>query len=174
MPLSDAQREQAERRIRAAIDRLLAGQIPPGGGCDAKTLALEAGISRASLYRTYPHLKEEFERRRDAALVGGGHPDRREQQIGRLREHNTRLTAKLAQAAVELREERAARQQALSALAAADDAIQRLRRQLDAARRHVLRDGVRAPLAAVPALRAVPEAGKADLRRTGEGQCPPA
>jgi hypothetical protein len=64
-----------------------------------------------------------------------------------------------AQAAAELREERAARQQALSALAAADDTVQRLRRQLDAARRLSPRDGVRAALAAVPALRAVTDAG---------------
>jgi hypothetical protein len=67
MALSHQQRDQIERRIRAAIDRLLAGQIPPGGACDVKTLAREAGISCASLYRTWGHLKDEFEQRRAAA-----------------------------------------------------------------------------------------------------------
>ncbi|MER6572840.1 hypothetical protein ABT288_43480 [Streptomyces sp. NPDC001093] len=57
MALSHQQRDQIERPIRAAIDRLLAGQISPGGACDVKTLAREAGISRASLHRTWGHLK---------------------------------------------------------------------------------------------------------------------
>ncbi|MEU0283471.1 hypothetical protein [Streptomyces sp. NPDC006195] len=69
--LSHQQREQIERRIRAAIDRLLAGQIPPGGACDIKTLAREAGVSRAALYRTWGHLKDEFEKRRAAAWTAG-------------------------------------------------------------------------------------------------------
>ncbi|MCX5012452.1 hypothetical protein OG765_15805 [Streptomyces sp. NBC_00555] len=55
------------RDVRAAIDRLLAGQIPAGGACDVKALAREAGISRASLYRTWGRLKDEFEKRRAAA-----------------------------------------------------------------------------------------------------------
>lgn len=45
-----AERDQIEWRIRGAIDRLLTGHFPPGGACDVKTLAREAGISRASLY----------------------------------------------------------------------------------------------------------------------------
>ncbi|MFD7703347.1 hypothetical protein [Streptomyces caelestis] len=60
MALSHQQRDQIERRIRAAIDRLLDGQIPPGGACDVKTLAREAGVSRASLYRTWGHLKDDL------------------------------------------------------------------------------------------------------------------
>lgn len=71
MALSRTQRDQVERRIRAAIDRLLAGQIPHGGACDVKTLAREAGISRAALYRTWGHLKDEFEKRRAAAWAAG-------------------------------------------------------------------------------------------------------
>jgi hypothetical protein len=78
MALSHQQRDQIERRIRAAIDRLLAGQIPLGGACDVKTLAREAGISRASLYRTWGHLKDEFEKRRAAAWAAGRPPDPRE------------------------------------------------------------------------------------------------
>ena len=55
------QRRQTEQQIRAAADALLRGDIPPDGKCDVTTLARQAGVSRAALYRTYPHLKEEFE-----------------------------------------------------------------------------------------------------------------
>jgi hypothetical protein len=37
--ISAAQRIQNENRIRAAMDRLLRGEIPPGGSCDITTLA---------------------------------------------------------------------------------------------------------------------------------------
>ncbi|MFJ7495855.1 hypothetical protein ACIQZB_32665 [Streptomyces sp. NPDC097727] len=49
MALSPEQRDQIERRIRAAIDRLLAGQIPVGEACDVKPLA--AASSRAARRR---------------------------------------------------------------------------------------------------------------------------
>ena len=55
--------------------RLLRGDIPPDGKCDVTTLARQAGVSRAALYRTYPHLKEEFERRLAALHAGGTAPD---------------------------------------------------------------------------------------------------
>ena len=54
-------RRETEQRIRAAAGALLRGDIPPGGKCDITTLARQAGVSRATLYRSYPHLKEEFE-----------------------------------------------------------------------------------------------------------------
>ena len=63
MRTSAEQRRQAEQRIRAAAGTLLRGDIPPDGKCDITTLARQAGVSRAALYRTYPHLKDEFERR---------------------------------------------------------------------------------------------------------------
>jgi hypothetical protein len=46
--ISPIQRRQAEDSIRAAMDRLLRGQIPPGGTCDITTLAREAGFSEQS------------------------------------------------------------------------------------------------------------------------------
>jgi hypothetical protein len=45
MRISAAQRAQNENHVRAAMDRLLRGEIPPDGNCDVKTLAREAGFS---------------------------------------------------------------------------------------------------------------------------------
>lgn len=130
MALSHQQRDQTERRIRAAIDRLLAGQIPPGGACDVKTLAREAGISRASLYRTWGHLKDEFEKRRAAAWAAGQQPDPREARVSRLRDLNQRLTSKLARTHIEFNQLKEHHHLLLSVLAAKDDELQRLRREL--------------------------------------------
>ncbi|WP_346167727.1 hypothetical protein [Streptomyces javensis] len=130
MALSQEQRDQIERRIRAAIDRLLSGKIPPGGACDIKTLAREAGISRASLYRTWGHLKDEFEKRRAAAWAAGQQPDPREARIARLRDLNHRLTGKLARTHTEFNQLKERHRLLLSALAAKDDELQRLRREL--------------------------------------------
>jgi len=49
MRISAEQRQQNETRIRAAIDRLLSGDIPPGGKCDIKTLAREALLTELVL-----------------------------------------------------------------------------------------------------------------------------
>ena len=84
MRTSPEQRRQAEQRIRAAADALLRGDIPPDGKCDITTLASQAGVSRAALYRTYPHLKEEFERRLAAVHASGTAPDPRDAQMTRL------------------------------------------------------------------------------------------
>ncbi|RPK32257.1 hypothetical protein EES39_39155 [Streptomyces sp. ADI92-24] len=130
MALSPEQRDQIERRVRAAIDRLLGGQIPAGGACDVKTLAREAGISRAALYRTWGHLKDEFEKRRAAAWAAGQQPDPREARIARLRNLNQRLTSKLTRTHNEFSQLKERHQLALSVLAAKDDELQRLRREL--------------------------------------------
>lgn len=132
MALSPDQRDQIERRIRAAIDRLLSGQISTGGACDVKTLAREAGMPRAALYRTWGHLKGEFEQRRAAAWAAGQQPDPREARIARLRDQNQRLTSKLARIHTEFSQLRERHQLALSALAAKDDELRRLRREFSA------------------------------------------
>jgi hypothetical protein len=75
MRTSAEQRRLAEQRIRAASDALLRGDIPSDGKCDITTLARQSGVSRAALYRTYPHLKAEFEQRLAAVRVGGTAPD---------------------------------------------------------------------------------------------------
>jgi len=52
--ISADQRQQNEARIRTAMDRLLRGQIPPGGKCDIKTLAREALLTELS--REFPQV----------------------------------------------------------------------------------------------------------------------
>ncbi len=87
---------QKESAIRAAMDRLLRGEIQPGGLYDVKTMATEAGVTRAALYSTYPR---EFERRRDHLRDAGTIPDPRDAQINRLREQSyPRRTATTAAA----------------------------------------------------------------------------
>jgi hypothetical protein len=54
MRISAAQRTENENPIRAAMDRLLRGEIPPGGRCDIKTLASEAAVDRTAFYGTRP------------------------------------------------------------------------------------------------------------------------
>ena len=123
------QRHQAEQRIRAAADALLRGDIPTGGRCDVTTLARQAGVSRAALYRTYPHLKEEFEKRLAALRAGGDAPDSRDAQITRLKAAGDELRKKLADRDAAIRDLEQFKELALSRLAAQHDEITRLRRQ---------------------------------------------
>lgn len=48
--ISTETRTRNEEAIRAAMDRLLRGELPPGGRCDIKTLAAEAGVPRTGFY----------------------------------------------------------------------------------------------------------------------------
>ncbi|MFF8919489.1 hypothetical protein ACF08M_40950 [Streptomyces sp. NPDC015032] len=98
MRISAAQRTENANRIRAAMDRLLRGEIPPGGKCDIKTRAIEAAVDRTAFYgtRPYSHLCEEFERRLRALQQAGEIPDPREAQIARLKTENAKLKERLA------------------------------------------------------------------------------
>jgi chromosome segregation ATPase len=127
MRITSEQRQQIESRIRAAIDRLLRGEIPPGGKCDVKTLASASGITRAALYSTYLHLKEEFERRRDQLRDIGAIADPREGQIKRLKEQVGQLKKRLATQEQQNAELTAFRVQVVSQLAAQHEEIIRLR-----------------------------------------------
>ena len=129
MRTSAEQRCQAGQRIRAAADALLRGDIPPDGKCDITTLARQAGVSRAALYRSYPHLKDEFERRLAAVHASGTAPDPREARITRLKAQNDELRQKLAERDSALRDLEQFKVAALSRLAAQHDEISRLRRQ---------------------------------------------
>lgn len=133
MRLSADQRRQNETRIRAAIDRLLRGQIPANGKCDVKTLAREAGIDRTAFYghRPYAHLREEFETRLAAQAATGELPDPRDAQITRLRNEVATLKERLAHRDQTITEHAAFRSTVLSQLAAQHEEITRLRRHTD-------------------------------------------
>jgi phage-related minor tail protein len=129
MRISDAQRAQNENRVRAAMDRLLRGEIPPDGNCDVKTLAREAGVDRTAFYgdRPYAHLRAEFERRLQQLQHAGQTPDTKLAQIERLKSDVDRLTDRLAQANSTIEQLSDFRTQALARLAAQHEEILRLR-----------------------------------------------
>ena len=129
MRTSAEQRRQAEQRIRAAAGTLLRGDIPPDGKCDITTLARQAGVSRAALYRTYPHLKDEFERRLAALRESGTAPDPRDAQVTQLKTRNDELRQKLADRDAAIRDLEQFRTLALSRIAAQHDEISRRRWQ---------------------------------------------
>lgn len=139
MRTTPEQRRQAEQRIRAAADALLRGDIPPDGKCDISTLARRSGVSRAALYRTYPHLKTEFEQRLAALRAAGAAPDPRDAQITRLKKTNDELRQKLANRDNALHDLEQFKALAISRLAAQHDEIARLRRHANTANVSVLR-----------------------------------
>ncbi|MFD0076031.1 hypothetical protein ACFVIY_26705 [Streptomyces sp. NPDC127166] len=58
------QNQDERTRIRAAMDRLLAGQATASNGSfTAAALAAEAGVHRMALYKRHADLKNEFEER---------------------------------------------------------------------------------------------------------------
>ncbi|MFJ8138362.1 MULTISPECIES: hypothetical protein [Streptomyces] len=133
MRITAEQRRQNEDRIRAAMDRLLRGEIPAGGRCDVQTLAAEAQVARAAFYsgRPYEHLRNEFERRLAALRESGAIPDPRDAQIARLKESIAKLKERLAVSEAKETEHDSFRELALSRLAAQHDEIERLRELLN-------------------------------------------
>ncbi|PKV79577.1 hypothetical protein [Nocardia fluminea] len=129
MRIDAAQRIQKENRVRAAMDRLLRGEIPPGGGCDIKTLAREAGVDRTAFYGNRPcaHLRTEFEQRVQQLQDAGQTPDPKTAQIERLKSEIDKLRNRLNQANSTVEELSDFRTQALARLAAQHEEILRLR-----------------------------------------------
>lgn len=129
MKISAAQRIQNENRIRAVMDRLLRGEIPPGGSCDIKTLAREAGVDRTAFYgsRPYAHLRTEFEHRIQQLQAARQAPDPKTAQIDRLKSEIDKLKNSLAQANSTIEQLSGFRSHALARLAAQHEEIQRLR-----------------------------------------------
>lgn len=115
------------------MDRLLHGQIPPGGKCDVKTLAREAGVDRTAFYsdRPYAHLREEFEQRLQALHVAGDLPDPRDAQIIRMKNQIDTLRQRLTRRDQTILELSDTKNETLSRLAAQHDQITDLRREAD-------------------------------------------
>ncbi|MEU3566998.1 hypothetical protein AB0E96_01005 [Kitasatospora sp. NPDC036755] len=140
--ISDETRTRNEQAIRGAMDRLLRGELPPGGKADLKTLAAEAGVTRTGFYPKknrdgttrpgpYQHLAEEFERRLKALQDAGEIPDPRDGQIARLKAANAELRERLTRRDATITELTVFQTLALSRLAAQHDEITRLRKALE-------------------------------------------
>jgi hypothetical protein len=132
MRLSRQQLADNEAKIRAAMTRLLNGDIPPGGKCDVKTLAGEAGVDRTAFYgsRPYAHLRTEFEQRLRELLDAGERPDPRDAQAARLKGDIARLRKRLTESDATISELTGFRSQALARLAAQHNEITRLRQEV--------------------------------------------
>ncbi|MEU5384180.1 hypothetical protein [Kitasatospora cineracea] len=139
--ISGDTRARNEEAIRAAIDRLLRGDLPRGGKADLKTLAAEAGVTRTGFYPKknrdgttrpgpYQHLAEEFERRLKALQDAGEIVDPRDAQIARLKAANSELKERVAKRDARITELTEFQTLALSRIAAQHDEIQRLRKAL--------------------------------------------
>jgi hypothetical protein len=137
--ISDTDRARNEGAIRAAMDRLLRGELPPGGKCDLKTLAAEAGVTRTGFYPKrdrdgsvregpYQHLGDEFVRRLAAVREAEKLPDPRDAQIKRLKAENALLKKRVDDRDAAIEELTHFRKRALSRLAAQHAEIQQLRR----------------------------------------------
>lgn len=138
--ISDETRTRNEQAIRAAMDRLLRGELPPGGKADLKTLAAEAGVTRTGFYPKknrdgttrpgpYQHLAEEFEQRLKTLRESGAVPDLRVAQIERLKVEVAELKARVAKRDETITGLKEFQQTALSRLAAQYEEIRRLRAQ---------------------------------------------
>ncbi|MFG2972424.1 hypothetical protein ACGFYY_05380 [Streptomyces sp. NPDC048331] len=141
--ISDETRRSNERAIRQVMERLLAGDVPPGGKCDIKTLATQAGVARTGFYPKrnrdgsprpgpYQHLAEEFERRLAALREAGAMTDPRAAQVESLKSQVAGLKDRLAERQEQLAELGEFKQRALSQIAAQQMEIQRLREALAA------------------------------------------
>ncbi|MFE9628610.1 hypothetical protein [Streptomyces sp. NPDC006527] len=141
--ISEADRARNEEAIRAAMDRLLRGELPPGGKCDLKTLAAEAGVTRTGFYPKknrdgttrpgpYQHLGEEFERRLKAQREAGEAPDPRAAQIERLKTQVAELKERVTKRDEAIAQLTAFKTLTVSRLAAQHMEIERLREQIAA------------------------------------------
>jgi hypothetical protein len=134
--LTSDTRDHTEQDIRAAMDRLLRGDLPPGWRCDIKTLAAQAGVNRTGFYPKdgkpgpWQHLAGEFHRRLAALHGDGDRPDPRDAQIARLKTGNDTLRRRLGEQAAGITAQDTFRQQAVSRLAAQHDELSRLREAL--------------------------------------------
>ncbi|MFF9077053.1 hypothetical protein ACF1BP_34740 [Streptomyces sp. NPDC014735] len=139
--LTEADKARNEAAIRAAMDRVLVGNLPPGGKVDPKTLATTADVSRTGFYPkksrdatprpgTYQHLAEEFEQRLQELRAAGEIVDPRDARVDRLKKQVDELKERVAirdEQPAELTESKALE---ISQPAAQYDEIKRLRTQV--------------------------------------------
>lgn len=123
----------AELRIRTAMGQFLAGEIPEGHKCDVKSLCVIAGVARATFYRTYPHLRAEFEEKLGRAHRNGQHSHPRLAQIERLKAEVAGLRERLSESDRHVADLRTFQSTALSRLASQHEEIMGLRTQAEAA-----------------------------------------
>ena len=91
------------------------------------------GISRAALYRSYGHLKDEFAHRLAQMQADGNLPDPRAAQIVQLKDENAHLRRRLLESEQQIAELTEFRTTAISRLAAQHDEITQLRREVQQA-----------------------------------------
>ncbi|MFI0742542.1 hypothetical protein ACH4PU_31360 [Streptomyces sp. NPDC021100] len=141
--LTQDDKARNEAAIRAAMERILSGNLPPGGKTDLKTLATLAGVTRTGFYPkknrdgtprpgAYQHLAEEFERRVCELREAGQIVDPRDAQIERLKAANAELRTRVTARDAQVEELTAFRTLAVSRLAAQHEEIERLRAQIAA------------------------------------------
>ncbi|MEV6841298.1 hypothetical protein AB0N17_43700 [Streptomyces sp. NPDC051133] len=131
-------RTRNEHDVRAAMERLLDGDVPPGHTPGLKALAQMAGVPRSSFYSVknrdgtrrrgpYQHLAEEFDRRLHRTRT---EPAAKGRQTERLKVFVDALSRRLAQCEAELAELREFKQVALSRIITQHLEIQRLREHI--------------------------------------------
>jgi hypothetical protein len=128
---------ESEDRVRAVMDRLLRGGIPPGGRGGVRTLAGEAAAGRTAFYGTRPYaqLRVGFERRLRALRQAGEIPDPREVRSNGLEEESAELRERLDQSERTVGELTGFRARALARLAAQREETVQLRGTADASNR---------------------------------------
>ncbi|MEU4080038.1 hypothetical protein DEJ45_33015 [Streptomyces venezuelae] len=156
--LTEESKTRNEAAIRAAMERILSGNLPPWGKADLKTLATLARVTRTGFYPksnrdgstrrgAYQHLAEEFERRLREFRDAGEILDPRVAQIDRLKKENAELRKRIGARDEQLAELTDSKSLAISQLATQHDEIERLRKQVAA--NHNVRP-LPAPSRAVP------------------------
>ena len=139
--LTEDGKARNEAAIRAAMQQVLSGGLPPGGKADLKTLATLAGVTRTGFYPkknrdgtsrpgAYQHLAEEFERRVKQLQDAGEIVDPRNAQIERLKTQNAELKERITKRDERIAELTEFETLAISRLAAQHAEIERLRRQI--------------------------------------------
>jgi hypothetical protein len=141
--LTEDEKARNEAAIRAAMERILGGNLPPGAKTDIRTLAALAGVTRTGFYPkknrdgatrpgAYQHLAEEFERRVRELRDAGQIIDPRDAQIERLKSENAELKKRVAARDTSIEDLTAFRTLAVSRLTAQHEEIERLRAQVAA------------------------------------------